>query len=298
MISEPLVSVPVITYNSSKFVLETLESIKAQTYQNIELIISDDCSTDDTVKLCKDWVEENRNRFVRVEIVESPVNTGVSANLNRSEAACHGEWVKPIAGDDLLEIECISSFIAYINDNPKSEVLFSRVSVFGPSRDRIAFFNSFFDYSFFNLSTEKQIDRLILQGNCIPAASYFYNRSILIEKNIHNDERIPLLEDLPKWINILRAGISMSFVDKSLVRYRVGQSGLSSGSGSIAFLRSNRLYYLYYVFPYERMFNEEAAVSRVVDYEMTLHARIDALKSSSSYRIGHFIVNLFLWLKR
>ena len=60
---EPLVSIIVITYNSSKYVLETLESAKAQTYENIELIISDDGSTDDTIKICKNWLEKNQDRF-------------------------------------------------------------------------------------------------------------------------------------------------------------------------------------------------------------------------------------------
>ena len=54
--SLPLVSVVVITYNSAKFVIETLESVKSQTYKNIELIISDDCSTDDTVERCRLWL--------------------------------------------------------------------------------------------------------------------------------------------------------------------------------------------------------------------------------------------------
>lgn len=48
----PLFSIIVITYNSSVFVLETLESAKNQAYQNIELIISDDGSTDETVAIC------------------------------------------------------------------------------------------------------------------------------------------------------------------------------------------------------------------------------------------------------
>ena len=46
--STPLVTIAVVTYNSSQTILETLESVKEQTYKNIELIISDDCSSDNT----------------------------------------------------------------------------------------------------------------------------------------------------------------------------------------------------------------------------------------------------------
>ena len=71
-----LVSVPVITYNSSKFVLETLESIKAQTYQNVELIISDDCSTDSTRDILKQY-EQNE----RVKIYYQEKNLGNIKNF-------------------------------------------------------------------------------------------------------------------------------------------------------------------------------------------------------------------------
>ena len=60
--NNPLVSIIVITYNSAKFVLETLESAKAQTYQNIELIISDDGSTDNTVQICREWLKNNEEQ--------------------------------------------------------------------------------------------------------------------------------------------------------------------------------------------------------------------------------------------
>jgi alpha-1,3-rhamnosyltransferase len=69
MIEQPLVSIVVITYNSSDYVLETLESAKDQTYKNIELIISDDCSTDNTVEICKNWLEENKERFKHTELI-------------------------------------------------------------------------------------------------------------------------------------------------------------------------------------------------------------------------------------
>ena len=117
----PLVSVPVITYNSAKTVIETLDSIKAQTYQNLELIVSDDCSTDNTVEVCQKWIEENKSRFVRTEVVTVEKNTGVAGNLNRAEAACRGEWIKPIAGDDVLLPNCIQDCIDYVAEHPETK---------------------------------------------------------------------------------------------------------------------------------------------------------------------------------
>ena len=70
-----MVSIIVITYNSAKYVLETLESARAQTYQNIELIISDDGSQDNTVEMCKDWLSENNKCFVSTELLTVEKNT-------------------------------------------------------------------------------------------------------------------------------------------------------------------------------------------------------------------------------
>ena len=56
MVDKDLVTIGIITYNSSKFVIEALESVKRQTYEKLELIVSDDCSTDDTVPKVKKWL--------------------------------------------------------------------------------------------------------------------------------------------------------------------------------------------------------------------------------------------------
>ena len=66
----PLVSVAVIAYNSEKYILETLDSVKEQTYDNIELVISDDCSTDNTVKICRHWASQNAQRFSNIQIIQ------------------------------------------------------------------------------------------------------------------------------------------------------------------------------------------------------------------------------------
>ena len=95
--TKPLVSICVITYNSSKTVLSTLESIKAQSYSNIELVISDDCSPDNTVEIVQQWLEENKSWFIRTELITVEKNTGVTGNVNRSCKNTQGKYVKPIA---------------------------------------------------------------------------------------------------------------------------------------------------------------------------------------------------------
>ena len=243
----PLVSVAVVTYNSSKFVLETLESIKNQSYQNIELIVSDDCSTDSTVQICKEWIEKNKERFVRSVIIESPVNTGVSANGNRAEDACEGKWVKSIAGDDILVEDCIDSFIRYVSSHPNAKMVFGRVQAFGASEEKNSYFtDKIFKYDFFSLPIDEQLSVLTLQGNCLPAVAFFYNLVFARENNIRNDEQVPMLEDWPKWINILRKGITLDFLNKVVVRYRLHENALSTSGRSEKFRKSLELMFVKY----------------------------------------------------
>ena len=82
--NSPLVSVCIITYNSSNFILDTLESVKVQTYKDIELIISDDGSKDNTVEVCRKWLMLNKKRFVNIVLLVSEQNLGISANYNRA----------------------------------------------------------------------------------------------------------------------------------------------------------------------------------------------------------------------
>ena len=324
--NQPLVSVPVITYNSAKFVLETLESIKAQTYQNIELIISDDCSADNTVELCKKWVDENRERFVRTQIITSEVNTGVSANGNRGRDACQGEWIKGMAGDDLLLPNCVQDCMEYVSEHPDTIYLFGRCKAFDADDKRCAEVDNVFDYSFFSKTPDEQLHQLIFAGNCVPATTLFYNREGALKIGVKNDERIPLLEDWPKWINLIRAEVKLHFVDKVLVKYRVG--GISTGNrASLKMYRSGRLFDFYYRFPEWYKQNQDEAIRRMVDeecevYQMLIESESDSetslryernrykeqyeayykwynqIRSSKAYRLGKALLKPFSWLKK
>ena len=75
----PMVSVVVVSYCSQDTILETLDSIYAQTYPNIELIVSDDCSTDDTVSLVQKWAQSHADRFSAFHLHTKEKNLGVPA---------------------------------------------------------------------------------------------------------------------------------------------------------------------------------------------------------------------------
>lgn len=247
----PLVSVAVVTYNSSATIIETLDSIAAQTYPNIELIVSDDCSCDNTVELVRVWMDEHKDRFARCELLTTDKNTGPSGNYNRVMDACHGEWVKDIDGDDLLLPTCIQDFLDYINENSDAKYVFGKMFGFGKCDDEVKeYMDRCFDYSIFNLASNEQMRRLVFNGNCISSPTNFYNLQYIRDIGVRNDERIPFLEDYPKWINLLKAGVTFYFMDKTIVKYRLSDNSLSTTTKpNPRAVKSNALLTVYYLCP-------------------------------------------------
>ncbi len=243
----PLVSVCVIAYNSSRFIIETLNSIKAQTCRNIELIVGDDCSTDDTAEVCRRWMEENSARFARCELLTAPVNRGVSSNCNAVCSAAAGEWIKLIAGDDMLLPECIELNLDFVARNPDARVVFSRVGFVGDNESMRNNMNAIFGLGaeLLKMPVRKQYHRLI-RGNCLPAASEFISREIFLKYRF--DERIPLQEDHPYWITLTKSGIRLYGFDAETVVYRLHPASLSQ-QPSRRYAESYYRCFRYYVLP-------------------------------------------------
>lgn len=96
--TEPLVSVVIPMYNSQEFISECIDSVLAQTYQNIELIIVDDCSTDDSVSVVQTYCEKGD----RVKLIKLSSNSGGPAKpRNVGIKASHGKYIAFIDADDL-----------------------------------------------------------------------------------------------------------------------------------------------------------------------------------------------------
>lgn len=230
-----LVSVIVITYNSSRYVLETLDSIKRQTYDDIELIVSDDCSKDNTLDICRQWVEKHKNRFVRVEVIQTPCNGGICRNYNYALKHVKGEWIKYIAGDDILEDNCIERYVANIRYDT-------------------------FLYTCITKHLKNQTGECSLYSTRIPDSSawkqarfmlkYLYGingPTLFIERqHLENlggfEEKYPMIEDWPIAIRFVTTGYRIGLIEEPLVQWRIYGDSISHSNHSFALSLRNAFY--------------------------------------------------------
>lgn len=217
----PLISVVVLTYNSSQYVLETLDSIYRQTYQGpIELIVTDDCSIDNTVDVCKKWIKSNSERFKRIGLIETKENTGVSKNINRGCKWAQGVWIKPIAGDDVLMDECI-------------DILYNAAMMYGDSC-------SFLAASMYCFERKEQLDNIsrLLPWNFVSsnmtidldyafynpmfylAAPSFFLSKMMLDSIGYYPEIARNIEDAPLVRKVLSEGYMIHVIGKPVVFYR------------------------------------------------------------------------------
>lgn len=233
----PLVTIAVLTYNSSEYVLETLESVKNQTYSDIELIVSDDGSSDDSVTKCERWIEENGSRFVRTQVIAEN-NKGVAVNTNRALYAAHGEWWKDLAGDDIMPPDAVEKHLKYIEEHPDVCYFFGK---------EIHFYGEFsegnfkpqempFRHVFFgkNVTAKRQYRLLTRQFFGAPTA--LFGKTDAIKSVGGYNEEIPMTEDGPLYLALTKAGFKLGFMDEYCVYRRIHQKSASHKKADNAIL--------------------------------------------------------------
>lgn len=107
-----LVSIIMPSYNTAKYIAETVQSVLAQTYQDWELIIVDDCSTDDTDEVIKPFLCDSRIRYFKNE-----KNSGAAVSRNRALREAKGKWIAFLDSDDLWLPEKLEKQIAFMEEN-------------------------------------------------------------------------------------------------------------------------------------------------------------------------------------
>lgn len=225
-----LVSVIVLSFRSSSTILETLESIRKQTYQNIELIVTDDCSNDDTVEKVQNWIRENGERFVEAKCLTVAKNTGLPANLNRGLSAAKGKYFKGIAGDDIMTENAIEKYVEFCEKNPDKYPI-AKVHLFGTSENSSMHQNiqKYCDncYEFAKEDYKQQYQQLLIQNRIVAPSATFYEVQE-IKKLGGYDEEYKWFEDYPMNLKIMHAGKSFGLIEEELVWYRISDQSVTA----------------------------------------------------------------------
>ncbi len=116
MTDQPLLSVLMTAYNREKYIAEAIESVLASTYSNFELIIVDDCSTDDTVPIARRF--EAKDNRIRVYVNET--NLGQFPNRNHASGFAKGEYMMYVDSDDKILPNGFERLVEVMNLNPES----------------------------------------------------------------------------------------------------------------------------------------------------------------------------------
>lgn len=117
----PKVSIVCRTYNHAKFIGYAINSVLAQTFQDFELVISDDCSSDDTVKIIESYKD------TRIRLLKNKTNMGVVANLNKVLGATRGEYIAILDGDDFYDSQKLEKQVNFLDNNYEFGAVFSYI---------------------------------------------------------------------------------------------------------------------------------------------------------------------------
>jgi len=118
---KPLVSIGMIVYNDASYLKEALDSLINQTFHNLEIIISDDCSTDDSPKIC----EEYSRKDDRIKYTRNEENIGEITNINKVANLAQGKYFMWASGHDKWDSSYIEKCVNKLEENPKASVCFT-----------------------------------------------------------------------------------------------------------------------------------------------------------------------------
>lgn len=204
------VTVAVSLYNYAAFVLEALDSVRAQSHAALDLIVVDDASTDEGPEMVARWLAAHHGRFRSVRLLRHPRNRGLSAARNTAFAAARTEAVFVLDADNLLYPSAIAK-LSPLLDRSGAAVAYSQLAFFGRES---------------GLGYAAEWDRdLFRQGNYVDAMA-LVRRSAWAQVGGY----APLdlgWEDYDLWLSFIEQGLAGVFLPEILCRYRVhGQSML------------------------------------------------------------------------
>jgi glycosyltransferase involved in cell wall biosynthesis len=195
----PLVSAIVLCYNQAGFVEECLESVKAQDYPNLELIINDDASTDGSVAVIQDWL--NRNNMPH-QFIKNSRNQGICRSLNNVLTHARGKYVSGVAADDVWLPNKLITQVELMERLPETTgVLYSDALQMDESGKILPkrFIEAHRD---FQAMPQGNIQKILWEANFIPAMTTLIKLECFAKAGLY-DENL-YFEDWDMWLRIAR----------------------------------------------------------------------------------------------
>jgi alpha-1,3-rhamnosyltransferase len=213
---KPLVSVVIPCYNHEKYVQECIKSVIEQDYENIELIIIDDGSKDESVSKIQELVSECEKRFSRFEFRTRP-NKGLCATLNEAIAWCKGEFYSAIASDDMMLPHKTSLQVQYFIEHPECDAVFGGMYVVDDNGEVVKPRKGFNGLVSFK--------DLFLQKRSLAAPTQMIRLKKLTSAGPYPEGLY--IEDWYMWLRISHAGAVICSLADPVAYYRRHQSNMS-----------------------------------------------------------------------
>jgi glycosyltransferase involved in cell wall biosynthesis len=225
MAPEPLVSICIPAYQGSRWIRDAVESALAQDYSSIEVLVVDDCSTDDTAAIARSI----RDSRLRVHV--NPTNLGLVGNWDRCVALARGEFVKFLFQDDLLATDCVRELVAACADDQVGMAFSGRTILLDdPADPRARAWRDRFgavDRGFAHLERQNRGQDLFAQEmagsfaenwvgepSCVLVRTECFRSLGLFNRRMHQDV------DLEMWLRVMYH-YDVGFVDRPLATFRV-----------------------------------------------------------------------------
>lgn len=224
---QPLVSIVMAAYNGARFIRPQLDSLLAQAYDNLEIVIVDDCSTDDTRSICEEYLL----RDARIRLIALAENRGAVHAFETGLAAARGDYIALCDQDDIFDPQKISAMVAALQANPGYGMVFSDLRLISEDGSVIA--ESMWRFQKMRQKQGRPFRQLIYT-NFVTGCASLFTRELL-------SAALPFPRDCiihDWWLSVVAAsqrGGGILLLPRPLVSYRQhGVNVIGAHSGGVA----------------------------------------------------------------
>lgn len=220
--SLPLVSIVMAAYNAEKYITETIRSVQSQTFENWQLIVVNDGSTDQTVSIVQRFIESDH----RISLI-SQVNKKQAAARNTGYLASVGKWIIFLDADDLWKPTILETLLRETRNNQGVDVFYTDGWMM--HFDSMEFLDDYPTLPGYH--SPEAMYRRQFECNYIPIQSALIRREIMVKAGLQDESRLYQgCEDYDYWLRLAKAGASFYGIDEKLFFYRKHESNMSANT--------------------------------------------------------------------